>query len=66
MTKGGPLSGLQQNVVDQAGGADYGGDGYQRWTCELGRGVEGGGIDDLEVVQTDGGFLRQDFLGGFD
>ena len=51
----------QENVVDEASGADVGGDGHE---CRLRSPLDGFeriGIDDLEIVQTDSWLLRNDF-----
>jgi hypothetical protein len=48
------LSEWEKQVVDEAGGADEGGDGEEGAVASVGEGQEGVGIDDGGVVEADG------------
>src|ERR1035441_6647108 len=52
------LAGRDYEVVDEAGGADEGGDGEEGAVASVGEGQEGVGIDDGGVVEADGRGVR--------
>ena len=58
------IVGWEEEIVDEAGGADPGGDGDEGAVGQIGNGEERVGVDDYGVVEDDAGIVGEDVQHG--